>query len=79
MTALKSPKSQETPVTPKTLDRAVHMAAEVAAMRSEFDGAIGHQVGQSPFLELCQVCWRCGGAINDEPVAHRTEVGSHLS
>ena len=35
MTALKSPKSQETPVAPKVLDRAVHMAAEVAAMESQ--------------------------------------------
>ena len=35
MTALKSPKSLETPVTPKELDRAVHVAAEVAAMRSQ--------------------------------------------
>ena len=34
MTALKSPKSQETPVAPKALDRAVHVAVEVSAMRS---------------------------------------------
>ena len=35
VTALKSLKSQETPVVPKAFDRAVHMAAEVAAMRSQ--------------------------------------------
>ena len=35
MTALKSPKSWETPVVPKALDRAVHVVAEVAAMRSQ--------------------------------------------
>ena len=35
MTALKSLKSRETPVAPKALDRAVHMAAEVAVMRSQ--------------------------------------------
>ena len=34
MTALKSPNSQETPVMPKAFDRAVHVAAEVAVMRS---------------------------------------------
>ena len=34
MTTLKSPKSQETPVAPKAFDRAAHVAAEVAAMRS---------------------------------------------
>ena len=31
---MKSLKSQETPVAPKALDRAVHVAVEVAAMRS---------------------------------------------
>ena len=35
MTALKSPKRWETPVALKVSDRAVHMAAEVAAMRSQ--------------------------------------------
>ena len=35
MTALKSLKSQETPVAPKAFDRAVHVAVEVAAMRSQ--------------------------------------------
>ena len=35
MTALKSLKSQETPVAPKAFDRAVHVAAEVAEMRSQ--------------------------------------------
>ena len=35
VTALKSPKSLETPVTPKVLDRAVHVAVEVAATRSQ--------------------------------------------
>ena len=34
VTALKSPKSQETPVVPKAFDRAVHVAAEVAVMSS---------------------------------------------
>ena len=37
---------------------------------SELDGAIGHRVRQSPFLELYQVCWCCSGAVNDEPVTH---------
>ena len=37
---------------------------------SELDGAIGHRVRQSPFGELCWVCWRHSGAVNDEPVAH---------
>ena len=35
VTALKSPKSRETPVAPKELDRAVHIAAEVAVMKSQ--------------------------------------------
>ena len=34
MTALKSLNNQETPVTPKAVDRAVQVAADVAAMRS---------------------------------------------
>ena len=34
VTAVKSPKSRGTPVAPKAFDRAVHVAAEVAAMRS---------------------------------------------
>ena len=35
MTALKSPKSQETPVAPNAVDRAVQVAAEVLPMRSQ--------------------------------------------
>ena len=46
---------------------------------SELDGAIGHQVRQSPFLELCWVHWHRSGAINDQPIADRTEIGPHLS
>ena len=34
MTALKSPNNRETPVAPKAVDRAVQVAADVAAMRS---------------------------------------------
>ena len=46
---------------------------------SELDGAIGHQVRQSPFCELCRVRRRRSGAANDQPKADRPEVGSHLS
>ena len=45
---------------------------------SQLNGTIGHRVRQSPFCELCQVCRRHSGAVNDEPIAHRPEVGPHL-
>ena len=45
---------------------------------SQLDGAIGHRVRQSPLCELCRVRWCRSGTINDEPVAHRMEVGPHL-
>ena len=46
---------------------------------SELDGAIGHQVQQSPFLELYRIRRRHSGAANDQPKADRLEVGAHLS
>ena len=46
---------------------------------SELDGAIGHQVRQSPFGELCQVRRHHSGATNDQPKADQPEVGTHLS
>ena len=46
---------------------------------SELDGAIGHRVRQSPFLELYRIRRRCSGATNNQPKADRPEVGAHLS
>ena len=45
---------------------------------SQLDGTVGHQVRQSPLGELCQVRRHRCGAVNDEPIAHRPEVGPHL-
>ena len=45
---------------------------------SELDGTVGHRVRQSPFGKLCRVRRRRSGAVNNEPVAHRLEVGPHL-
>ena len=45
---------------------------------SELDGVVSHRVRQSPFGELCWVRQCHGGTVNDEPVAHRPEVGPHL-
>ena len=46
---------------------------------SELDGTVGHQVRQSPFLELYRVRWCCGSTTNDQPKADQPEVGVHLS
>ena len=44
----------------------------------ELNGSVGHGIRQSPFLEFYQVRRRCSGAVNDEPIAHRSEVDPHL-
>ena len=81
VTCLKSLNKRETPVAPKALDRAVQVALEVFPMRSRmFREHLSSMApfaieSNSPFLEFYR---RCGGAINDQPIANRPEVGPHL-
>ena len=58
-----------------------HVPNEITDVQgtSQLDGTISHRVQQSPFGELCQVCRRHSGAVNDQPKADRPEVGTHLS
>ena len=84
VTCLKSPKSRETPVAPKALDRAVQVAADVFLIRSwmfwEHPSSMAPLAIKSDRVHLASSARSVGTiVVPDQPEADQPEVGAHLS